>query len=424
MAADAAMVTAPALQPPTDESGDLASRWSAAMMPNYGTPVVCIDRGSGCEVFDTDGRRYLDFVAGIAVSSLGHAHPAVVEAVSAQVARVAHTSNLYAHENGLRLAQRLQSFVPVDSRVFFCQDGATAMEAALKIVRRWAAAHPVQVAQGQPRIRHTIVAAENSFHGRTFGALAVTGSPGKRAPFAPFAHDVRFVPFGDAQALAAAVDDTVAAIVLEPIQGEAGVVVPPDAYLREARDIADRAGCLLVVDEVQSGIGRTGTWLASVGQGVVPDIVTLAKGLAAGLPLGAVVATGPAMTALVPGDHGSTFGGNPVSCAAALAVLDTIESEGLLDSVRRWGENFAAAVAGLGHPLIAGSRGVGAWHAIVLTSDIAGVLEAGLRERGVLVNAVKPDALRVCPPLIVTDAHMQEFLTALKAVLDSWKGAA
>ncbi|MBU6214191.1 MAG: acetylornithine transaminase, partial [Actinomycetales bacterium] len=410
MATNAAAVTTGAVPSPASGPDDLAARWSAAMLPNYGTPAIVIDHGRGCEVFDTEGRRYLDFVAGIAVSSLGHAHPAVVAAVSEQVAKVAHTSNLYAHDVGLRLAQRLQSFMPVDSRVFFCQDGATAIEAALKIVRRWAVAHPGADGDGQPRARQSIVAAENSFHGRTFGALAVTGSPGKREPFAPFAHDVRFVPFGDADALAAAVDDTVAAIVLEPIQGEAGVVVPPAGYLRRAREIADLAGCLLVVDEVQSGIGRTGAWLASVDQGVVPDILTLAKGLAAGLPLGAVIATGAAMTALVPGDHGSTFGGNPVSCAAALAVLDTIESDGLLDAGRRWGDAFAAGIAALAHPLIAGSRGAGAWHAIQVTSPIAGALESGLRERGVLVNAVKTDALRVCPPLIVTEAHLHEFL--------------
>jgi len=398
-------------------SATLADRWQSAMMANYGTPPISIDHGHGCEVVDIDGRVYLDFVAGIAVSSLGHAHPAVVSAVCEQVAKVAHTSNLYAHDTALRLAERLQAFMPVDSRVFFCQDGATAMEAALKIVRRWAAEHPVTDASGEPRVRSKIVAAQHSFHGRTFGALAVTGSPEKREPFAPFAHDVSFVPFGDAVALAEAIDDTVAAIVLEPIQGEAGVVMPPEGYLKQARTIATSAGCLLVVDEVQSGIGRTGAWLASVAQGVVPDIVTLAKGLAAGLPLGAVLATGEAIRAFRPGDHGSTFGGNPVSCAAAHAVLDTIEHGELLARVQQWGTVFTASVAELAHPLIAGTRGVGAWHAILLTQDISQQLESGLRERGVLVNAVKPNALRICPPLIATHEHIERFIAAFAEAL-------
>lgn len=398
-------------------SESLTQRWQASMIGNYGTPPIQIDYGQGCEVVDSNGQNYLDFVAGIAVSSLGHAHPAVVRAVTEQVAKVAHTSNLYAHDVGLRLAERLRSFMPVDSRVFFCQDGATAMEAALKIIRRWASDHPVKDSAGQDYVRHTIIAAEQSFHGRTFGALAVTGSPGKREPFAPFGHDVRFVPFGDVDALAGAVDDTVAAIVLEPIQGEAGVVVPPADYLQQAHLIARRAGCLLVVDEVQSGVGRTGAWLASVDQGVVADIVTLAKGLAAGLPLGAVIATGEAMSALRTGDHGSTFGGNPVSCAAAHAVLNTIEQENLLVRVQQWGQQFAQAISQIAHPLIEGTRGVGAWHAILLTQDISSHLESGLRARGVLVNAVKPNALRVCPPLIATEEHIARFATALADVL-------
>jgi len=399
---------------------DLQSRWTSTMLANYGAPKIQIEHGSGCEVVDVEGRVYLDFVAGIAVSSLGHAHPAIVKAVTNQVARVAHTSNLYAHEVGMRLAERLQAMVPGESRVFFCQDGATAMEAALKLVRRWA--HPRDNGTNQSRTRQHIVAADHSFHGRTFGALSITGSPGKREPFAPFAHDVTFVPFGDVGALSSAVDESVAAIVLEPIQGEAGVVVPPAGYLAAAREIADNAGCLLIVDEVQSGIGRTGAWLASLDQGVIPDIITVAKGLAGGLPLGAVIATGDAAHAFAPGDHGSTFGGNPVSCAAAHAVLDVIETEGLLAQVRQWGQNFQAAVAQIQHPLIVEIRGVGAWFGIVLAEPVAGEIELRLRDRGVLVNAAQPDVVRVCPPLIVTDADTARFVNALQEVLASIEG--
>lgn len=401
---------------PSSASDSLAERWGGRMLANYGTPTIEIAHGRGCTVTDTGGREYIDFVAGIAVSSLGHAHPALVSAVTEQVARIAHTSNLYAHEPGLRLAARLQQMLPVDSRAFFCQDGATAMEAALKIVRRWAYTHS---AGGG---RQVIVAAEGSFHGRTFGALSVTGSPGKRDPFAPFAHDVRFVPYGDARALASSLDEHVAAVVLEPVQGEAGVVVPPAGYLAAARALTAENGSLLVVDEVQSGVGRTGAWLSCIEQGVVPDIVTLAKGLAGGLPIGALLATGAAMTALVPGDHGSTFGGNPVSCAAALAVIDTIERDGLLQSVRDWGIAFESLVAAVDHRLLAGTRGVGAWQALLLHAPVAAEFEAAAREAGYLVNAVRADVIRLCPPLTVTLAHLTDFVDALPGILESVEG--
>ncbi len=339
-------------------TADYQARWDAVMMRNYGVPPVALARGEGSRVWDVDGRAYLDLVAGIAVSSLGHAHPAIVDAVSRQVATLAHTSNLAMHEPGLALAERLAALVPGRSRVFLCQDGATANEAALKIVRKHM--------QGR---RTEIVATNGGFHGRTLGALSVTGSPAKRAPFEPLPGPVTFVDFGDLAALRAAVTDRTAAVIVEPVQGEAGVIMPPPGYLASVRQITHGAGALLVVDEVQSGIGRTGEWLMSVAQDVTPDVITLAKGLGGGLPLGAVLATGVAADVLTPGDHGSTFGGNPVSCAAALAVLDTIESQGLLAHVTKVGQHWAAAFDSIDHPLLAGHRGVGLWRALELSAE-------------------------------------------------------
>jgi acetylornithine/N-succinyldiaminopimelate aminotransferase len=276
-------------------------------------------------VWDADGREYLDLIAGIAVSSLGHAHPAIVKAVSRQVATVAHTSNLFLHEREIELAERLLALLNTDGRVFFANSGAEANEAAIKLVRR---------CQGPGR--PVIVAAEGGFHGRTMGALALTGKESIRAPFGPFGLTVRFVPFGDAAALTAAVDADVAAVFLEPTLGESGVVPPPAGYLRAAREICDRTGALFVLDEVQSAIGRTGIWFAHQAEGVRPDILTLAKGLGGGLPIGACVGLGACGAGFAKGDHGSTFGGNPVACAAALAVLEVIERDGLLAHVSGW----------------------------------------------------------------------------------------
>jgi acetylornithine aminotransferase len=380
------------------------------MMRNYGTPPVALVRGAGSRVWDADGRDYLDLLGGIAVSSLGHAHPAVVEAVSTQVATLAHTSNLAMHEPGLALAERLAALVPAPTRVFLCQDGATANEAALKIVRKHANA------TGR---RGGVVSTEGGFHGRTLGALSVTGSPAKREPFEPLPGPVTFVPYGDIDALRAAVTAGTAAVVLEPVQGEAGVILPLAGYLAAAREICDATGALLVVDEVQSGIGRAGEWLLSVAQGVVPDIITLAKGLGGGLPIGAVLATGASADVLVPGDHGSTFGGNPVSCAAALAVLTTIEREGLLDHVRALGERWAAAFDAIDHPLLAGHRGVGLWRALELAEPVAPHVEAAARDAGFLVNAVRPTSIRLAPPLVLTPAEADSFAAALPGILDT-----
>lgn len=371
----------------------LADRWAAVMMPTYGVPPVAIDHGAGTRVWDVNGRSYLDFVAGIAVSALGHAHPAVVDAVSAQVGKIAHTSNLAMHEPGVRLAERLVGLLGVPARVFFANSGAEANECALKIAR----------AHGRPDGRTEIVACHGSFHGRTLGALAVTGNPAKRDPFAPLPGPVRFVDYGNVEQLRAAVGARTAAVIVEPTLGEGGIVAPPADYLAAVRAICDAAGALFILDEVQSGMGRTGHWFACQAAGVLPDVITLAKGLGGGMPIGACLAVGAAGELFAPGDHGSTFGGNPVSCAAALAVLDTIAGDGLLDNVKRVGEHLARGVESIADPLVAGQRGSGLWRALVLTEAKAAAVEAAARERGLLVNAVKPDVIRLAPPLILTE---------------------
>ena len=384
----------------------LQKRFAAAFMPNYGVPPLAISRGQGCRVWDADGREYLDLIAGIAVSALGHAHPAIVGAVSRQVAEVAHTSNLFLHEREIELAERILSLLDADGRVFFANSGAEANEAAVKLVRRIAG-------PGRP----VIVAAERSFHGRTMGALALTGKESIRAPFGPFGLTVRFVPYGDAAALRAAVGPDVAAVFLEPGLGESGVVPAPEGYLLAAREACDAAGALLVLDEIQSGIGRTGVWFAHQAAGVRPDVLTLAKGLGGGLPIGACIGLGTAGSGFSPGDHGSTFGGNPVACAAALAVLDTIERDGRLAHVTAVGEHLAAGLNQISHPLLAGVRGVGLWRAVVLTAEVAPVVEAAARRAGFLVNAVQPDAIRLAPPLILSAGQADEFIAALPGIL-------
>jgi acetylornithine aminotransferase len=377
------------------------------MLPTYAAPVLTLVRGEGATVWDDQGRSYVDLVAGIAVNALGHAHPAVVEAVSRQVATLGHTSNLVATEPALRLAERLLALAgrPGGGRVFFSNSGAEANEAAFKLARRTG--------------RGTVVSAEGGFHGRTMGALALTGQPAKRAPFEPLPDGVTFVPYGDVTALASAVGAHTAAVLLEPVQGEAGVVVPPAGYLRAAREVTRRHGALLVLDEVQTGIGRTGAWFAHQHEaGVDPDVVTLAKGLGGGLPIGALLAFGAAAELIQPGQHGSTFGGNPVSCAAALAVLDTIEAEDLLTRATVLGERLRDGVAAAGHPLVAGVRGAGLMLAVELDRPVAAAAEAAARDAGFLVNAVGPSTIRLVPPLVLTDEQADAFVAALPGVLD------
>jgi acetylornithine/N-succinyldiaminopimelate aminotransferase len=389
---------------------NLSQRWDAVMMPTYGTPPIALDHGRGVRVWDVDGNEYLDLVGGIAVSALGHAHPAIVAAVSAQVARFAHTSNLAIHEPGVRLAERLVELLDQPARVFFANSGAEANECALKLARKFGHAHGDRV---------EVVATVNSFHGRTMGSLSVTGNAAKREPFAPLPGPVRFVEYGDAGALAAAVGERTAAVIVEPTLGEGGVVLPPAGYLAAVREVCDRSGVLMIVDEVQSGIGRTGHWFASLAEGVRPDVITLAKGLGGGLPIGACIGLGAAGELFAPGDHGSTFGANPVACAAALAVLATIADEHLLDDVKRVGEYLGTELAAIDSPLVAGQRGVGLWQALVLTDDQAGAVEAAARARGVLVNAVKPDVIRLVPPLILTEADVDEAIPRIRQAIEA-----
>ncbi|MGI5521923.1 acetylornithine transaminase [Micromonospora sp. CA-259024] len=388
----------------------LAQRWTQSMMNNYGTPPLALVSGAGAVVVDDAGREYLDLVGGIAVNALGHAHPAVVAAVSKQVATLGHVSNLYVAEPPVALAELLLALAGRPGRVFFANSGAEANEAAFKLSRRTGRSH--------------VVATNGGFHGRTMGALALTGQPAKADPFRPLPGEVTHVDYGDVAALEAAVTDATAMVILEPIQGENGVIVPPAGYLAAARRITTRHGALLVLDEVQTGIGRTGHWFAYQSEGVEPDVVTLAKGLGGGLPIGAMLAFGHAADLLTPGSHGTTFGGNPVSCAAALAVVATIANEGLLDNVKRVGERLLRGIEALDHPLIAGVRGAGLLLGVALTAPVASVLAEALREAGFLVNPVQPDVVRLAPPLILTAAQADAFLAALPAALDATAPAA
>ncbi|RSS22137.1 acetylornithine transaminase [Streptomyces sp. WAC05458] len=390
---------------------ELTGRWQGALMNNYGTPRLPLVRGEGSRLWDADGKEYLDFVGGIAVNALGHAHPAVVEAVSRQIASLGHVSNLFIAEPPVALAERLLQRFGRDGKVFFCNSGAEANEGAFKIGRL----------TGRPHM----VATDGGFHGRTMGALALTGQPGKQAPFLPLLGDVTHVPYGDPQALAAAVTEETALVIIEPIQGENGVVVPPPGYLKAARAITAATGALLVLDEVQTGVGRTGHWFEyQAHEGVLPDVVTLAKGLGGGLPLGATVAFGRAAELLQPGQHGTTFGGNPVACAAGLAVLDTLADEGLLDHVKRQGEKIRGGVEALGHPLVAHVRGAGLLLGIVLTEPLAPQVQQAAQDAGILVNAPAPDVVRLMPPLNLGDDVVDAFLGALPGILDQAADAA
>ncbi|MCV7359834.1 acetylornithine transaminase [Mycolicibacterium fluoranthenivorans] len=383
----------------------LQTRWEAVMMNNYGTPPLALASGEGAVVTDVDGKSYLDLLGGIAVNLLGHRHRAVIDAVTTQLNTLGHTSNLYATEPGIALAEKLVDHLGHPARVFFCNSGTEANEVAFKITRLTG--------------RTNIVAAEGAFHGRTMGSLALTGQPAKQAPFEPLPGNVTHVPYGDAEALARAVDDRTAAVFLEPIMGEGGVVVPPAGYLVKAREITAKHGALLVLDEVQTGVGRTGAFYAHQHDGITPDIVTLAKGLGGGLPIGACLALGATGDLLTPGLHGSTFGGNPVCTAAALGVLKALADEDLVAKAGVLGKTISHGIEELGHPLVDHVRGKGLLQGIVLTAPSAKGVEASARDAGFLVNAAAPDVIRLAPPLIITEAQIEQFLTALPAILDA-----
>lgn len=388
---------------------ELGDRWRGALTDNYGTPALALVRGDGAQVWDADGRQYTDFVGGIAVNALGHAHPAIVEAVTGQISTLGHVSNLYVSEPVVALGERLLQLFGRPGRVFFCNSGAEAVEAAFKIGRLTGRSH--------------MVATDGGFHGRTMGALALTGQPKKQEPFLPLPGDVTHVPYGDVEALRAAVTEETAIVVIEPIQGENGVVVPPAGYLTAAREITRATGTLLVLDEVQTGIGRCGQWFEhQAHEGVEPDLVTLAKGLGGGLPIGAVAAFGPAAELLRPGQHGTTFGGNPVACAAGLAVIDTIAAEGLLDRVKERGEQLRSGIEGTGHPLVSHVRGAGLLLGIVLTEPLAPQVQQAAQDAGFLVNAPAPDVVRLMPPYVLTEAELDAFLRALPGILDTAHG--
>jgi acetylornithine aminotransferase len=374
------------------------------MVQVFGTPQIVLASGHGCWVTDVDGKRYLDLLAGIAVNALGHAHPALVQAITSQAEAAIHLSNFFTSEPAIRLAERLLTIAgaPAGSGVFFGNSGTEANEAAIKLSRRTG--------------RSRIIALEGSFHGRSTGALALTHKAAYRDPFEPLIPDIHFVPPGDTDALRAAVDDDTAAVFIEPVQGEAGVREVPHDYLRLARELTTRHGALLVLDEIQTGIGRTGEWFAHTAAGIRPDAMTLAKGLGGGVPIGALITYGADVTHLLTvGQHGTTFGGNPLACAAALAVLDTIEGEDLLANVNRVG----ALLDDLAVDGVAATRGRGLLRAIELSDIPAPAAMVAAREAGFIVNAVTPTALRLAPPLVLTEEDLAGFVAALPTILDA-----
>lgn len=369
--------------------------WTKSLQSNYGTPVLELVSGKGATVTDSKGDQYLDFLAGIATNVLGHAHPAIVKAVTKQISTLGHVSNFYAHPNVIALAERLVKMTGDKSaRVFFCNSGAEANEAALKLSRK----------TGRTRI----VATKDSFHGRTMGALSLTGQPAKSKAFKPLIKGVTHLPYGDMGAMLKKVNKKTAMVIVEPIMGEAGVIVPPHGYLQALRELCDETGALLVFDCVQTGMGRTGDWFGYEYSGIKPDVITLAKGLGGGLPLGAMIALGAAADLFQPGDHGSTFGGNPVATAAGLAVIETIESKSLLARVGEVGLELMADLA-----LIEGVksvRGAGLLIGIEFTAPIAKQVAAQCQDNGVLVNGNSETVIRIAPPLIVTDRDVAKFL--------------
>ena len=382
------------------------TRWDASLQNNYGKPAITLVKGKGIVVTDADGKTYLDFLGGIATSILGHAHPAIVKAVTKQVSVLSHVSNFYAHPNGIALAEKLTKMTgDKNAKVFFCQSGAEANEAALKLSRR----------TGKVRV----VAAQGAFHGRTMGALSLTGQPSKREPFLPLIKGVKHVPYGDIDAMRKAITKKTAMVIIEPIMGEAGVIVPPAEYLQQLRELCDKNGSLLVIDAVQTGMGRTGDWFGYEYSGITPDVITLAKGLGGGLPLGAMIAIGKAADLFQPGDHGSTFGGNPVTTAAGLATIEFIESKKILAKVEKQGDHLMQELALI--PGVKEVRGAGLLLGIELASLKASDVSDAMRNAGVLVNAANATTIRIAPALIVTDAQINKFISLFRKVIADGK---
>ena len=381
-------------------------RWDSSLQNNYGKPSIALVKGKGIVVTDADGKTYLDFLGGIATSILGHAHPAIVKAVTKQISTLSHVSNFYAHPNAIELAEKLAAMTgDKNARVFFCQSGAEANEAALKLSRR----------TGKVRV----VAAQGAFHGRTMGALSLTGQPSKREPFLPLIKGVKHVPYGDIDAMRKAISKKTAMVIIEPIMGEAGVVVPPADYLKELRRLCDKNGSLLVIDAVQTGMGRTGDWFGYEYSGIRPDVITLAKGLGGGLPLGAMIALGKAADLFQAGDHGSTFGGNPVTTAAGLAAIKFIETQDILQKVEEQGLYLMQELALI--PGVKEVRGAGLLIGIELESLKASEVSDAMREAGVLVNAANGTTIRIAPALIVTDAQINKFIATFRKVITDAK---
>ena len=390
----------------TGSGSEWLARYSSSLMGVFGTPQRVLVRGAGCLVWDADGKEYLDLLGGIAVNALGHANPFVTSVISSQLATLGHVSNFFTSPTQIALAEKLLAITdaPAGSKVFFTNSGTEANEAALKLTRRTGRTH--------------VVAMENGFHGRTMGALALTSKAAYREPFEPLPGGVQFVPYGDADALKAAVTDETAAVVVEPMQGEAGVVEPPEGYLEAVRRVTSEHGTLMWVDEVQTGVGRTGAWFAHTAQlpeGVLPDVVTVAKGLGGGIPIGACIALGDAGDLLQPGHHGTTFGGNPVATAAALAVIETIEKDGLLGNATRVGEQLRT---GLAHDRVTEIRGSGLLAGIDLDAEIAPQVVQAAQDAGFILNATGPRTIRLAPPLVLTAAQAGELVDAWPTILE------
>jgi acetylornithine aminotransferase len=389
------------------------ARYSTSLMGVFGTPQRVLVRGAGCLVWDADGKEYLDLLGGIAVNALGHAHPFVTSVISSQLATLGHVSNFFTSPTQIALAEKLLAVAkaPAGSKVFFANSGTEANEAAFKLARR----NPAGPA-GKPRTR--IIALEGAFHGRTMGALALTAKEAYRTPFEPLPGGVEHIPFGDIDALRAAVDETVAAVFIEPIQGEAGVRPLPEGYLKAARELTSEAGALLILDEVQTGIGRTGKWLASEDAGIVPDAITLAKGLGGGFPIGALITFGePTSSLLSAGQHGTTFGGNPVATAAALATLHAIESQDILANARTVGEYLRSGLADVEH--VTEVRGEGLLIGFDLDADIGPAIVTAALDAGFIVNSPGPRTIRLAPPLILANGQADRFLAALPGIINA-----